>query len=80
MARRLLPPELDLNRKRGFSLPLAAWFRAGWSAFCADTLMRYDKQIPTHRMIGKLLAGQLHGFSNTSCLFALLLFELLRQQ
>jgi asparagine synthase (glutamine-hydrolysing) len=80
LAQRLLPPDLDLDRKQGFSLPLSTWFQADWGAFCEGILMQADGQIFDHRMIAKLLAGQRHGFSNTSRLFALVMFELWRQQ
>jgi len=39
LAARLLPPSLDLTRKQGFSLPLAAWFKGEWGSFFRDTLL-----------------------------------------
>jgi asparagine synthase (glutamine-hydrolysing) len=80
MARQLLPADLDLDRKQGFSLPLSAWFRGDWGAFCADILRKPDGQIFNPRTINRLLTGQRWGLSNTSRLFALMMFELWRQQ
>jgi asparagine synthase (glutamine-hydrolysing) len=79
MARRLLPTDLDLGRKQGFSLPLSAWFQGEWGAFCTDILMQADRQIFNLRTINRFLTGQLRGLSNTSRLFALMMFELWRR-
>lgn len=79
LAQRLLPPALDLTRKQGFSLPLQSWFRASWGPFVEDVLHGADTRIFNRNMILSLIAGQRRGFSNTSRLFALTMFELWRR-
>jgi asparagine synthase (glutamine-hydrolysing) len=80
LAQRLLPRDVDLNRKQGFSLPLSAWLRADWGEVCADVVMQCDRQLFNPKMIKGLLTGQRRGFSNTSRIFALVMFELWRRQ
>jgi asparagine synthase (glutamine-hydrolysing) len=76
---RLLPPELDLERKQGFALPLQRWFKGDWGRYIESVLSRedgiFDKQV-----IRQLLSGQRRGFYNTHRLFALAMVELWRQE
>jgi len=76
LGKRLLPPTFDLNRKQGFSLPLASWFKFGWGAFMTEVLMEANSAIFNKKAISSLLKGQHHGFANTNRLFALTMFEL----
>jgi asparagine synthase (glutamine-hydrolysing) len=74
LAERVLPKELDITRKRGFSIPLDQWFRGDWGAFFRDVLgssKHFDR-----RMIRKLLEGQSFGLVNSHRIFALTMFEL----
>jgi asparagine synthase (glutamine-hydrolysing) len=80
LAARLLPPSLDLTRKQGFSLPLAAWFTGEWGSFFRDTLSGGGASIFNRAVIDRLLAGQERGRSNTQRLFALAMFELWRRE
>jgi asparagine synthase (glutamine-hydrolysing) len=79
LAQRLLPPQLDLSRKQGFSLPLNAWFRGDWGRFIEEVLIKADPHLFNQRMIQNLIAGQRHGYANTNRLFLLTMFELWRQ-
>jgi len=79
LAVRLLPPEFDLQRKQGFSIPLATWLKAGpFRDLFWDTLTSNDAifDMPTVR---SLLKAQDRGFSNAERLFALVQFELWRK-
>jgi asparagine synthase (glutamine-hydrolysing) len=80
LAQRLLPPQLDLSRKQGFSLPLQAWFKGSWGAYVEEVLREADAGIFDRRVIHSLLAGQRRGLGNTPRLFALVMFELWRRE
>ncbi len=80
LARRLLPRDLDLHRKQGFSLPLAAWFKGDWGKFIQSVLREAAPELFDRRTVFSLLAGQNRGYSNISRLFALTMFELWRRE
>jgi asparagine synthase (glutamine-hydrolysing) len=80
LARRLLPPALDLGRKLGLSLPLASWFRGEWGAFVESVLHEADPSVLNPDVIRELIAGQRRGLANTARLFALTMFELWRRE
>ena len=80
LAKRILPSELDLDRKQGFSLPLSAWFRGRWGDYVEEVLTNTDPDLFDRRAIDHLLYGQRLGFSNIHRLFALTIFELWRRQ
>lgn len=80
LAAKLLPKQLDLKRKQGFSLPLKDWFKGDWGRFIVDTLTGSDASIFDKTAVGKLIANQQRGCSNTERLFALTLFELWRRE
>lgn len=81
LARRILPPQFDHQRKQGFSIPLASWLQSGsWKAFFRETLLGSDNTLFDHKVVNELLAGQAKGRSNSERLFALVLFELWRRE
>jgi asparagine synthase (glutamine-hydrolysing) len=80
LARRLLPPQLDLQRKQGFSLPLNAWFKGDWGSFIEEVLLQADPHLFDRRLIQSLIAGQRYGYANTNRLFLLAMFELWRRE
>lgn len=80
LARRLLPPEFDLQRKQGFSIPIARWLEGGpWRDFFRATLLEAKDPFFDHRQVEALLAGQERGRNNGERLFGLVMFELWRQ-
>lgn len=79
LAARLLPPELDLTRKQGFSLPLASWFKGPWGDYIESVVSEADPAVFNPRTIKSLIAGQRKGYSNTERLFTLAMFELWRR-
>jgi asparagine synthase (glutamine-hydrolysing) len=79
LAARLLPPELAAAPKRGFSLPLAAWFRGSWGAFIEEVLMDEGSLFDRGTVRG-MVERQRRGLANTHRLFALALFELWRRE
>ena len=81
LAAKLLPPEFDQHRKQGFSIPLAAWLKSGpWLKFFRDVLLGSDGKLFDRATVSELLDGQSRGLRNSERLFALLLFELWRQE
>lgn len=78
LAARVLPPEFDLQRKQGFSIPLAEWLKAGpFRELFWDTLSSRDCLFDP-ATVNSLLKGQDQGRSNGERLFALVQFELWR--
>jgi len=80
LAGRVLPPEFDHQRKQGFSIPLAEWLKGGafstlFNEVLSDTQCSFDRQT-----VKSLLRGQVKGRSNGERLFALVLFELWRNE
>ena len=79
LARRLLPPDLDLDRKQGFSIPIDAWIAGDWGPFVRSILEEADEHIFDRRAIRRLLTGQRLGLANSARLFSLTIFELWRR-
>jgi asparagine synthase (glutamine-hydrolysing) len=80
LAKRLLPQQLNINRKQGFSIPLSTWLKSGpfrelfWQVL-TDKECLFD--VKTTR---RLLSNQDKGKSNSERLFSLVLFELWRRE
>jgi asparagine synthase (glutamine-hydrolysing) len=79
LAKRLLPPNLDLARKQGFSVPLADWFKGEWGRMVEQVLTAPDALFD-QTTVGRLLKGQRLGLANTHRLFALTMIELWRRE
>ena len=73
LAQRVLPKELDITRKQGFSIPLDQWFRGDWGRAFRDVLAgsHFDRAV-----VAALLEGQEAGHVNAQRIFALTMFEL----
>jgi asparagine synthase (glutamine-hydrolysing) len=81
LAKRLLPPEFDLQRKQGFSIPLASWLSGKeWGGYFRDVLLDSKDGLFNERFVRQLLEGQERGRANGERLFALVLFELWRRE
>ena len=80
LARKLLPPELDIDRKQGFSLPLSKWFAGPWGNFMEEVLMEAPANLFDRRAISALIDGQRRGRVNTERIYSLVLFELWRRE
>ena len=81
LARRLLPPEFDLQRKQGFSIPLAIWLESPvYARYFADVLLDSNNPVFNHQFILELINGQKKGRSNSERLFNLIMFELWRKE
>lgn len=81
LARRLLPPEFDRQRKQGFSIPMASWLAGGaWLDFFRATLLDSKDSVFDRRQVEALFAGQARGRDNGERLFGLVMFELWRRE
>jgi len=74
LARRLLPKELDVDRKQGFSIPLERWIAHEWrETLDAATTALVDAGVVRRSAVDALTVGQEHGRSNSTRLFSLLM-------
>lgn len=80
LARKLLPPELDIDRKQGFSLPLKKWFSGPWGQFMEDVLRDAPPELFDRNAVNALFHGQKKGRSNAERIFSLVIFELWRRE
>jgi asparagine synthase (glutamine-hydrolysing) len=79
LAARLLPADMDLSRKQGFSIPLRRWLNNGWGSVVRDVLGPADCLFDRKTM-ASVFAAQERGHSNEQRLFALTMFELWRRE
>ena len=75
LAARLLPTEFDLQRKQGFSIPLATWLRSGEFRDTFRATLLDGETLFDRRMVRGLLTGQDRGQANSERLFALVMLE-----
>jgi asparagine synthase (glutamine-hydrolysing) len=80
LARRLLPPELNITRKQGFAIPLSDWFRGDWGTYMREVLANADPTLFDRKAIQSFVTGQERGLANSHRLFALTIFELWRRE
>ncbi len=80
LARRLLPPDVDVERKQGFSIPRRAWFARGLGRFVEGVLADAPGSWFDPRMVQTLLRAQRRGLPHEDRLFALAMLELWRRR
>lgn len=80
LAGKLLPPELDIDRKQGFSLPLSKWFAGPWGTYMEEVLREAPAELFDRRTTSALIDGQRRGRVNTERIYSLVLFELWRRE
>ena len=78
LAARLLPAELDLKRKQGFSMPLDRWFDGDWGRFMTGVLR--ESNTFDRATVEALIRDQARGRTNATRLFALTFFELWKRE
>lgn len=81
LCRKVLPSELDFNRKQGFSIPLASWLteKGEWRDFFHDVLLNNNHSFFNKKYIEGLFRGQARGRNNSERIFSLVVFELWRK-
>ena len=80
LAAQLYPPEVDLHRKQGFSIPLSEWLKGEWGRYVERVVLESDPTLFDRRVIARLAATRRQGFANSQRLFALTMFELWRRE
>jgi asparagine synthase (glutamine-hydrolysing) len=80
LAARLLPPEFDRQRKQGFSIPMNDWLKRGPFRDLFWDVLKSDDCFFDRKTVDGLLIGQDRGRNNGERLFALVQFELWRQE
>jgi asparagine synthase (glutamine-hydrolysing) len=81
LAARVLPPQFDQRRKQGFSIPLASWLKSSsWRDLLREVLIDSNQVTFDKKTVLKLMHGQVKGRANSERLFALLMFQLWRNE
>jgi asparagine synthase (glutamine-hydrolysing) len=80
LGQRLLPAELDLSRKQGFSIPFGAWFKGHWGARMSEILSAATPGLFEPGVVNELIGLQRKGLSNSHRLYALVMLELWRRE
>jgi asparagine synthase (glutamine-hydrolysing) len=78
LAQKLLPPDFDVQRKQGFSIPMKLWLQGAWGDFMFEVLANAKHGVFAPRFVRQLIDGQRTGRSNGEAIFALTMFELWR--
>jgi asparagine synthase (glutamine-hydrolysing) len=77
---RVLPPSLDLRRKQGFTMPMAAWYKTSLGAYLESVLAEVPQDFLSRAVIRQLTSLQRNGRANTHRIFALAMLELWRRE
>lgn len=78
LAQKLLPKELDINRKQGFVIPLKNWLNQCGNQIVKDTLLSADCMF-NRQTVKQMLFGQNLGLKNAERLYSLAVFEIWRK-
>ncbi|MHA2283475.1 MAG: asparagine synthase (glutamine-hydrolyzing) [Promethearchaeota archaeon] len=79
LARKILPKELEINRKWGFAIPVSEWFRGPMFSELRDRLLADQNQFFNKEYIEKLLTEHKSGIDHSGRLFSLLTFSIWRK-
>ena len=79
LAKKILPPQFDLKRKQGFSIPLKKWLhQPEWNNYFKEILL--DSSCSFNKnLVSKLFTDHEAGRSNNERLYALVMLELWRK-
>ncbi len=80
LAEKVLPPDFDAVRKRGFTIPLADWFKGDWGRFIENTLLDAPAEFLDRGVVADLIRKQRNGYTNVDRLFGLAMLELWRRE
>lgn len=80
-AKKILPKQINLKRKQGFSVPLDSWLKeTTWLNLFKEVLLASNDPIFNSKFVEGLFKGQQKGLMNSERLFSLVLFELWREE
>jgi asparagine synthase (glutamine-hydrolysing) len=80
LGERWLPRELDLKRKRGFSIPFKLWAGGEWGRFMESVLLDCQAGLFSGKYISSLMDGERNRRQNFHRLFLLTMLELWRRE
>lgn len=80
IAKKVLPKNLNINRKQGFSIPLGDWFHSAWGGFMRNILFDDAQVLFNKKPIRTLMSLQERGIFNYQRLYALTMLELWRRE
>jgi asparagine synthase (glutamine-hydrolysing) len=80
LARKILPQKLVINRKWGFVIPVAEWFRGSLFPELKRTLLEDQNRLFNKDYIASLLDEHKSGIDHSGRLFTLLVFSLWKNQ
>ena len=80
LAARLLPADVDMERKQGFTIPLDSWYRGKWGETLQEILMDARPGLFDRRAVGSIVASARRGRPVANALFALAVAELWRRE
>lgn len=80
LAGRILPKELDINRKWGFAVPISKWFRGTLTSHIEEILLGDKSVFLNQSYIQKLLDEHRAGIDHSGRLFTLLVFYLWKRE
>lgn len=80
LAKRLFPPDFDLEQKKGFSIPIDDWMRGDWNDLAKSVLESAPAGLFRQPEISRLVEMHMRGYKNGHRLFALVMFELWRRE
>jgi asparagine synthase (glutamine-hydrolysing) len=76
LARKILPRQLEINRKRGFTIPVSKWLRGPLHNELKDTLLNSKNLFFNKDYVERLLREHKAGADHEGRLYALLIFAL----
>jgi asparagine synthase (glutamine-hydrolysing) len=76
LARRLLPKELPIERKQGFAVPVAKWFRGELGEHLEELIRSGGSEFVRREYALQLLEQHRTGFDHSARLFTLIMFYL----
>jgi asparagine synthase (glutamine-hydrolysing) len=79
VAKRLLPKNLNLHRKQGFSMPVSKWIAGKWGGFIKSVLTEAPPTLFESRFIARLCDSEGKIQLNANRVYALTIFELWRR-
>jgi asparagine synthase (glutamine-hydrolysing) len=80
LAARVLPLQLDLTRKQGFSIPLDTWIAGEWGAMMRSVLAEADPAIFDRKALAALFNHHSRIGNFSQRIYALTVFELWRRE
>lgn len=75
LAQKLLPQDLDISRKQGFTMPLNEWYKGEWGSYMKHVLMESEMGLLNKSYVSHLLRLQDRGHSNINRIYALVILE-----